>query len=240
MITPEILQEYLNHWTNSIYSGGVLAQIETYSKSKRVAKVNPLYKQVKNGKDFPLPVLVDVPVMTFYAGDVEIIPDYKKGDIVQVICNVFSVVNSAKGIVESIDLASTKRYSLENAIIIGGLAKSTSSVPAGLDKDGLVIAHKSGFPVINLNSSQITIQTNSSTIIKASSSDVEIESTNITIKGTKITLDGEVEIKKRLTCKDEIFATKSITSDEDVKAGATSLKNHTHTGNLGAPTSPPQ
>lgn len=67
----------------------------------------------------------------------------------------------------------------------------------------------------------------------------------------KIIIDGEVEFKKKVKMEDELTCekdvsldeklsvAKEISSDEDVKAGTISLKMHTHTGNLGAPTSPP-
>lgn len=107
-----------------------------------------------------------------------------------------------------------------------------------ISDDGFQFSFDDKF-TIKLSSSNVSISSNSQSI-KLSDSNIEIESTNITIKGnSKITLDGEVEIKKKLTCKDEISASKSISSDEDVKAGTISLKTHTHTGNLGSPTSPP-
>lgn len=205
----------------------LVCKIDKINKSKNQADLVPIAKDGKSS----MGVIADCPISFLTSGDYFIQQDYKAGDKVLVLFPSNALHQAIKGNKEEM----LNLFGLENAIILSGVSDSSKS-----DKDGLVIAHKSGFPVINLNSSQITIQTTSATV-KLTSSAVEIESTNITIKGTsKITLDGEVEVKKKLTCKDEISATKSITSDEDVKAGAISLKTHTHTGNLGVPTSPPQ
>lgn len=63
--------------------------------------------------------------------------------------------------------------------------------------------------------------------------DTEITSENLTFKATKITLDGNVEATKG------IEAVGEITSTTDVKTNGISLLLHQHTGNQGAPTSPP-
>lgn len=58
--------------------------------------------------------------------------------------------------------------------------------------------------------------------------DAEItSSSNVTIKATKITLDGDVE------------TTGEIKAGTDVTAMGVSLVKHTHTGNMGSPTSSP-
>lgn len=249
MITPQILLEKLDQYTEQIFQGAI-AKVEIFNRSKLTAKVQPLLKVDRKGKLESLPVLVDIPVNCLYSGGCLIVPDYKKGDLVWVEFSTYPISNSVKGKFQPI---SPLRFGLENAIITGGFKMGdVSSDISG--ENGLVLCHEDGnrvvignsqikvknqSSVVTVESSQITIQTTSATV-KLTSSAVEIESTNITIKGTsKITLDGEVEVKKKLTCNDAISATKSITSDEDVKAGTISLKTHIHTGNLGAPTSPP-
>lgn len=67
----------------------------------------------------------------------------------------------------------------------------------------------------------------------------EITSDNLVLKANKITLDGKIEATGKITAQSEIEATGEISSLADVKTNGVSLLTHTHTGNQGAPTSPP-
>src|SRR5690606_3869996 len=60
-----------------------------------------------------------------------------------------------------------------------------------------------------------------------SEGDATVKAPNVTIDSPQTTCTGDLEVQG------------NVTATGDVTAGTISLKQHTHTGNLGSPTSPP-
>jgi hypothetical protein len=133
IVTSDILDEKFHHELSRVNTG-ILAKIDTYYKSKRKAKVQPLVKiKTKSGyKNYPVVIL---PVMTDFGG-MEIIPDYKAGDIVYLGGNVFQTFNMIRG---QLEVELTSKHKLENMVIIGGFKKQPSSLSTNFVKDGLII-----------------------------------------------------------------------------------------------------
>ena len=61
----------------------------------------------------------------------------------------------------------------------------------------------------------------------------------ITLNAPSVTLDGNVAITGTLAVAGAVTADSTVTASGDVVGAGISLQKHTHTGNLGAPTSPP-
>jgi len=132
LVTTDILEEKLYMEIGGIYSG-CLAEINSYNKSKRTAKVKPLAKiqTPKGWKDLPV---VTLPVNTMCAGGLEVIPSYSKGDIVYLAPAMYPTSNQIKGQLET---DTTRRHKLENMVVAFGVKKQPSSLT--VDKDGFVI-----------------------------------------------------------------------------------------------------
>lgn len=104
------------------------------------------------------------------------------------------------------------------AVVLGSFYSQINTSPSTTEKLILDLA----------DGTKIEYDVENSKLVAKVNGTAEITSTgDFTIKAPTINLDGEVK------------ATKSITSDIDVKVNSISLLNHTHTGNLGNPTSPP-
>jgi hypothetical protein len=92
------------------------------------------------------------------------------------------------------------------------------------DEGALVIQTLDGTTKVSVKGGQITI---------TSSENVNINAVNVNLSASNTTLTTETVFNGNITVNG------SITSTGDMQAGGISLINHTHTGNLGAPTSPP-
>jgi len=64
-------------------------------------------------------------------------------------------------------------------------------------------------------------------------------SASATVTAPAIKDDGEVTITKNVTAQQNVNVSLTMTATVDAVGGGKSLKGHTHTGNLGTPTSPP-
>jgi hypothetical protein len=153
MITPQVLMEKLDHYTEQLYQGAI-AKIDMFNKSKLTAKVQPLLKTERKGKFENLPVIVDVSVNCFFSGNTLIIPDYKRGDLVWLGFSSYPINLSIRGKHQEI---TPNKFGLENAVILGGYAEQPFNLPTNLSLDGLTIAHKNG-TYINVQDGKVEIK----------------------------------------------------------------------------------
>lgn len=132
----------------------LVCKIETFDKEKLRAKVQPLYNSVFNGQEIPYPVLSNIPVLCPVLGnDVSIRPDYKKGDLVLVVCSTFNFDQQMRG---QVSAESEGMFGKENAVLIGGLAKTGWTNPEKYSEDGIIINYKDLF-AITINDQGITV-----------------------------------------------------------------------------------
>ncbi|HNA10440.1 MAG TPA: hypothetical protein PK930_26090, partial [Leptospiraceae bacterium] len=114
---------------------------------------------------------------TWYSNKTMIIPDYQKGDIVELKGNIYPVQNQLKGISEN---ASPLRFNLSNCTVIGGHEKRPIKISPSLKKEGLVICHENG-DFFNLKKDE-----------------VKIKSKKIILDGD-VAVTGDVEVDKDIT-----------------------------------------
>lgn len=138
IVTTDILDEKLDLEFASNFTG-FIGLVDSYSKSKRTAKVQPLGK-IKTTKGFVNLPVVNLPVATHCAGGIEIIPDYQKGDLVYCAPNLVPTYNQLKG---QYEIDYSRKNKLENLIVAYGLKKQPSVVNPLVQKDGLVITNNS-------------------------------------------------------------------------------------------------
>lgn len=126
----------------------------------------------------------------------------------------------------------------KRAVIIGCTYSEIDQSPSESNKfiksfsDGTVIEY-------DIENSKLTATVKGTASITLDGDAEVTTSNNLTLKASKITLDGEIEATGKITANAEIEATGEIVSTTDVKTNGISLLTHTHTGNQGAPTSPP-
>lgn len=129
--------DFFNKLSGNLVNGinsCMLGKIETFDASKMKANVIPL---VKN-KDGDKPMLIEIPVSFIKAGSFLIRPPYKKGDIVLVVFADEDIDNVLlSGSVSEPN--STRKHSLDDAIVVGGIMPFTQTLPNEHIED-LVIA----------------------------------------------------------------------------------------------------
>lgn len=213
----ELINEKFDFELSQIWIG-LLGEIKSYNKAKRSAEVEPLLKS-KNQTGYTRLPIIKCPVNTLYSNDVEIIPDYKTGDIVELKGNIYPIDKQIKGQVQEVN---SFRFILSNCSIIGGHAKQPSIINPSLIKDGLVIAHKDG-TYIRVHKDIIDIVIDSDTSIK-------MKKDEVTIKSKKVIIDGDASVKGKLEVDEEITWNNATVP--------THSSSHTHGTAVGPTTAP--
>nr|DAH50784.1 MAG TPA: baseplate assembly protein [Caudoviricetes sp.] len=96
---------------------------------------------------------------------------------------------------------------------------------------------KIGKTTITADGENVNINGGSVVNVKGASS-VNVEGAAITLKGP-VTIDGTLSVSGAVTAQSGASVTGDVTATGDVVGAGKSLSTHTHTGNMGAPTSPP-
>lgn len=96
---------------------------------------------------------------------------------------------------------------------------------------------KIGDTTITADSGKVNVNGGTVVNVKGASS-VNVEGAAITLKGN-VTIDGTLSISGELKAESGASVTGDVTATGDVVGSGKSLSTHTHTGNLGNPTSPP-
>ncbi|ASP42608.1 hypothetical protein AMR47_16885 [Leptospira interrogans] len=135
---------------------GLPGIIESFQPQDMTANVRiPLKMEDVSGQEWSFPVLSGIRVGTYWAGDFYIKPDYKRGDKVWISFTTHDISDAIRGI-ESV--ASDSLFDLQSACVISGY-KGKADIPATTSNlPGLIIAHKEGKSLIQLDGDRIKIQ----------------------------------------------------------------------------------
>lgn len=134
----EFMDKLTGNMTDGIKSC-MVCKVDSFDAKKMKAELIPLLR-VKNQKDEyeEVEMLIEVPVAHLKAGPFIIRPPYKEGDIVVVAFTDADIEN----VLLSGDLSnpnSSRKHSLDDAILITGLMPFTKELPDGHEND-LIIA----------------------------------------------------------------------------------------------------
>lgn len=175
IVTTDILDEKSAALLKGIH-GGMIAEMDTYYKSKSKAKVIPLAKAF-NGKTYIRYPAVTLPVSDSLGGGFSLIPNYKKGDIVYLAPGMISTANALKGQAE---IEFSRLHSLENMTVIGAFRRQPSEHNPDAVNEGIVIYHENGMKVI-LKDSSLLIECTDSAEIKSGSSSLKVVPSGVEI-----------------------------------------------------------
>ena len=134
--------EFMNNLAGNI-TGGInscmMGKIEKFDGETMKADVTPLVRtRNKAGELEEVSMLIEVPISFIKAGPFVIRPPYKKGDIVLVVFADSDIENTLlSGDISNPN--STRKHSLDDAIIVGGIMPFTTTLP-GEHLDDLIIA----------------------------------------------------------------------------------------------------
>ena len=228
------IQDLINHEIQKIEISFV-AEIVTFNKATMRAEIKPLLRArtEEDGKDNPKFIDVtnidDVPVEFLFAGGFFIRPDYKSGDIVRCVCAASSLDQPINNSQRSDMLEN--RFQLNYCTVTGAVVPEVFTPPASwAAKDGLLIG-KGDAVFMQVTDTGFEIEGDF-----AVSGSLEVDSLNVV--DDLIIFDGDLNIIQG----DLNVLVGDITAVlGDVKAGAISLKTHTHLtfSPVGTPTGPP-
>jgi len=157
---------------------GCIGRIESHNTQTMRADVKPLLTYTVSGEktEHDFKVLPDIPVLFLYAGGFYIRPKYKKGDLVWV---TFATHEIRQGLKGRSDSTGGRLFSMENAAVEHGIAKTGWRAPTQFTDDGLLIGHENGNMYFQLTDNKVKVK-----------GDFEIDG-DLKIKG-KVEADGEV------------------------------------------------
>ncbi|UOG39497.1 hypothetical protein MAL08_08975 [Leptospira noguchii] len=135
---------------------GLPGTIESFNPSLMTANVKLLFKQKDGqGEEVDFPVLSDVRVGTIWAGDFYIKPDYKRGDKVWVSFSTHDTSDAIRGIST---VASESLFDLQSACVQSGFKGDLDAPAFTANLPGLLIGHKQGKSLIQLDDDTIKIR----------------------------------------------------------------------------------
>ena len=133
---------FLENFADTITSGinnCMLGKIESFNAETMKANVMPLVKNKNKDDTFEdISMLIEVPVSLIRAGPFVIRPPYKSGDTVLVVFADSDIENTLLS-GDTSEPNSTRRHSLDDAIVVGGIMPFTIALPDEHSED-LVIA----------------------------------------------------------------------------------------------------
>ena len=123
---------------------GLICKIEKFDTTTFRADVKPLMKH-KNAynEETDYPLITDIPVIIYKQGDYFIKPNYVAGDLVWVGFSSFDIEDALK---EYSRAESKKTFEIQNACILGTIAKDNYVATAAMQQQGVVMGLATGLP----------------------------------------------------------------------------------------------
>lgn len=155
---------YINNLLNGVISNinsCLIARIERFDGRKMKADLVPL---IKNSDNEEVSMLIEVPVAMVKAGGFVIRPPYKRGDIVVVVFadrDIDNVLLSGK----VSNLNSTRKHSLDDAIVIGSISPFTENLPSTHSNDLIIAKEDLSSKIVLKQDGGIEIKSNKSITI---------------------------------------------------------------------------
>jgi hypothetical protein len=132
---------------------GLVCKIQSFDKQAMRADVVPFIQEKREGQLENYPTLPGVPVAYLFSGEFYIRPHYLPDDLVWV---TFATRDIESSLRETVAEESPKRFDLENACVIGGVAPTGFTAPDEFSEDGLLIGHTGGDAYIQFESDKMT------------------------------------------------------------------------------------
>lgn len=124
--------KFMGKLSNSIVNGinnCMLGKVESFDASTMKADISPLISNANaDGGYANMSMLVEVPVSFLKAGPFVIRPPYKAGDIVLIVFADSDIDNALLSGAASTP-NSTRKHSLDDAIVVGGIMPYTTTLP---------------------------------------------------------------------------------------------------------------
>lgn len=190
-----------------------------FDKARMTVNVQPLSKQLENGKYETPPPILQIPVAVTRTGGFILRPWIKEGDVGVVVYLDHDMDATVTGGREAKPLTE-RNHATTDAVFIGGIVSGDYTVP-GIPDDAHVIAREDGTIYVAVTKEKVEIKNEGTT--------AEFKSDSIDMKTTTVNITADVRVTG------EITATKDIIAENRV-SGA----HHTHTGCSGGSTGQPQ
>jgi hypothetical protein len=201
----EFITGFINKFNREMIIG-CIGRIESHDTQKMRADVKPLLQYTTSGKSTSqdYKILPDIPVLFLYAGGFYIRPEYKKGDLVWV---TFATHEIRQGLNGRPDSTSGRLFSMENAAVEHGIAKTGWTAPSEFSESGLLLGHEDGDLYFQITKDKVKVK-----------GDFEI--------------DGDLKTTGKIETDDDIAAKGKIEADQEVSAmkatAGVNLSTHIH------------
>lgn len=156
----------------------VTVSVLKFDKAKMTVNVQPLSKQLENGKYETPPPILQIPVAVTRIGGFILRPWIKEGDVGIVVYLDHDMDATVTGGKEAKPLTE-RNHATTDAVFIGGIVSGDYTVP-GIPDEAHVIAKEDGTIYVAVTNDQVKIK-NEDTTADFNATSIEMKSTDMTI-----------------------------------------------------------
>lgn len=166
-------------------------QVLSFDPQKMTVNVQPLSKQLENGKYESQPPILQVPVAVTHSGGFIFRPWFKPGDTGVVVYLDHDMDATVTGAKEAVPLTE-RNHATTDAIFIGALVAGDYKVK-GLPEESIAIAKDDGEIYVAVTKDEVIIKNTDTTtaVFKADSIDMKSVDMNITLEGKMVVTTGD-------------------------------------------------
>lgn len=165
-----------------------------FDKAKMTVNVQPLSKQLENGKYETPPPILQIPVAVTRLGGFIFRPWIKEGDVGVVVYLDHDMDATVTGGKEAKPLTE-RNHATTDAVFIGGIVSGDYTVPGSIPDTAHVIAKEDGEIYVAVTDEKVIVKNTDTTVaeFKADSIDMKSVNMNITLEGDmKVTTGGKI------------------------------------------------
>lgn len=161
-----------------------------FDKAKMTVNVQPLSKQLENGKYETPPPILQIPVAVTCAGGFILRPWIKEGDVGVVVYLDHDMDATVTAGREAQPLTE-RNHATTDAVFIGGIVSGDYTVPGSIPDEAHVIAKEDGTIYVAVTKDQVKIK-NEDTTADFNADSIDMKTTTVNITAPTVNIDGKV------------------------------------------------
>lgn len=170
---------------------GAVVQVLKFDPEKMTVNVQPLSKQLENGKYESQPPILQIPVAVTHSGGFIFRPWFKPGDTGVVLYLDHDMDATVTGAKEAVPLTE-RNHATTDAVFVGALVAGSYKVK-GLPEESIALAKDDGEIYVAITKDEVIVKNTDTTtaVFKKDSIDMKSVDMNITLEGKMVVTTGD-------------------------------------------------